>query len=43
MELTDKQWAVIEPLLPKSKSKPGARGRPTVNKRDVFNGILWIL
>ena len=43
MELTDKQWDVIEPLLPKSKSKPGARGRPAVNKRNVFNGILWIL
>lgn len=43
MELTDKQWNVIAPLLPKSKSKPGARGRPPVNKRDVFNGVLWIL
>jgi transposase len=43
MELTDKQWEVIEPILPKSKSKPGKRGRPPVNKRGVFNGILWIL
>ena len=43
MELTDKQWEAIEPILPKSKSKPGKRGRPTVDKRAVFNGILWIL
>jgi len=43
MELTDKQWEVIEPILPKSKSKPGKRGRPTVNKRAVFNAIIWIL
>lgn len=43
MELTDKQWEMIEPLLPRNKSKPGKRGRPPVNKRAVFNGILWIL
>lgn len=43
MELTDKQWGVIEPILPKSKSRKGKRGRPPVNKREVLNGILWIL
>jgi transposase len=43
MELTDKQWEIIEQILPKSKSKPGKRGRPPVDKRAVFNGILWIL
>lgn len=43
MELTDKQWKVIEGVLPKNKGKPGKRGRPSVNKRAVFNGILWIL
>jgi transposase len=43
MELTDKQWEVIEPILPKNKSRLGKRGRPTVDKRSVFNGILWIL
>lgn len=43
MELTDKQWEIIEPILPKSKSRPGKPGRPSVNKRDVLNGILWIL
>ena len=43
MELTDKQWKVIEPILPKSKSKPGKKGRSSVDKRAVFNGIIWIL
>jgi len=43
MELTDKQWEVVESILPKSKSRAGKRGRPTVDKRSVVNGILWIL
>jgi transposase len=43
MELTDSQWVIIEPILPKSKSRPGKKGRPAVDKRNVFNGILWIL
>ena len=41
-KLTDEQWAKIEPLLPKlKKSKRG--GRPWVDNRKVFEGILWIL
>ena len=43
MELTDKQWEIIEPILPKGKSKLGQRVRPAVDKRKVFNGVLWIL
>jgi transposase len=43
MELTDKQWEIIEPIIPKSRSRKGKRGRPSVNKREVLNGILWIL
>ncbi|MFT6668727.1 MAG: transposase [Afipia broomeae] len=35
-ELTDFEWAVIEPLLP---NKP--RGVPRVDDRRVINGILW--
>jgi transposase len=37
--LTDKQWAKIEPLLPKLKSK----GRPWADNRKVLEGILWVL
>jgi transposase len=36
-ELTDEQWAVIQPLLPVS----GAKGRPRVDDRRVINGMLY--
>jgi transposase len=35
-ELTDREWAIIEPLLP---NKP--RGVPRVDDRRVLNGIMW--
>jgi transposase len=37
-ELTDYEWATIEPFLP---NKP--RGVPRVNDRRVLNGIFWVL
>jgi len=40
-ELTDEQWALIEPLLPKLKQ--GGRGRPPREAREVMNAVLWIL
>ncbi|OLF04294.1 IS5 family transposase [Actinophytocola xanthii] len=36
-ELTDEQWAVLEPLLPAS----GVKGRPRVDDRRVINGMLY--
>lgn len=38
-ELTDKAWAVIEPLLP----KPSTRNGRWRDHRQVINGILWKL
>ena len=38
-EVTDKQWAIIEPYLPEPKST----GRPNLNARKVFNAICWVL
>jgi transposase len=38
-ELTDKAWAVIEPMLPRSDGRNG-RWR---DHRQVINGILWKL
>ena len=38
-ELSDDQWALIEPLLPAHKG----RGRPRADDRRTFNGILWVL
>src|SRR5207253_6573131 len=41
MDLTDAQWAVLQPFLhPKPVRK---RGRPWQDARAVFNGILWVL
>jgi len=37
-DLTDVQWAVLEPLLPKGK-KPGRP--PKWSKRQLINGIRW--
>lgn len=40
-ELTDEQWALIEPLFP--PPRVGVRGRPQRDTREVMNGVLWIL
>lgn len=41
-ELTDEQWALIEPLFEKAESVK-TRGRPARSAREVLNGVLWIL
>jgi putative transposase len=38
--LTDEQWALIEPKLP--KPKPGGRPR-SLDMRQVIDGILYVL
>jgi len=38
-DLTDAQWVLLEPLLP--KAKPGGRPR-TTNVREVVNAILYL-
>lgn len=37
-ELTDEQWTVIEPLLPKA-----ATGRPLNVPRQMLNAMFWVL
>lgn len=39
-ELTDEQWEIIEPILPKRTATTGRRPR---DPRQMLNGILWIL
>jgi len=39
-ELTDDQWAALEPLLPPQRA---ATGRPAKDHRTILNGILWRL
>lgn len=41
MELSDKEWELIEPLLPDLPS--GKRGRPWRNNREVLEGIIWVM
>ena len=44
MDLTDEQWAVLEPLLPEEeRTPPRKRGRPWKDPRQVLNAVLWIL
>jgi transposase len=39
-ELTDEQWNLVDPLVPRSKAKTG---RPPRDRRLMLNGIFWIL
>ena len=39
-DLTDAQWAILEPLLP--APKPGGRPR-SVDLREIVNGLLYVL
>ena len=38
-ELTDKQWNMMEPHIP----KPAKTGRPRNNDRTTINGIIYVL
>ena len=40
--LTDVQWQVIEPLLPKEPERRG-KGYPHAPWRHVCNAILWVM
>src|SRR5688500_9256842 len=42
-DLTDEQWVLIEPFLPKLTRRKDGRGRPWRENRAVLNGVLWIL
>ena len=39
-DLTDAEWALVEPMIP--PAKPGGRKR-SVNVREVLNGIFYVL
>jgi transposase len=38
-ELTDREWALLEPLLP----PPHGYGRPSHDHRRILSGILFVL
>lgn len=41
--LTDEQWTVVEPLIPKPKKRKTGSGRPPKDPRLMLDGIFWIL
>ena len=43
MDLTDEQWAVVNPLIPKPPKRADGKGRPRIDDRQILNGILWIM
>lgn len=43
MDITDEQWAILSPLIPVKAVREDGKGRPRINKREVMNGILWVL
>jgi len=42
-DVTDTQWAILDPLIPEPPRREDGRGRPWLPRRDVLNGVLWIL
>ena len=43
-DLTDTQWARLQPLLPPQRRGKGTKGgRPRNDDRQMINGMLWIL
>lgn len=43
MDLTLEQWNVVAALLPADPVRKDGRGRPWSDRRQVLNGVLWIL
>ena len=39
-QLTDEQWSIVEPLVPKKHSRTG---RTPADTRRMLDGIMWIL
>lgn len=43
MDLTDAQWAILEPTFRPPRRRADGRGRPWTDPRAVLNGVLWVL
>jgi len=40
-DLTDEQWAILQPLIPPARTQRGGRPRKT-DMREVINAILYL-
>jgi transposase len=43
MDLTDKQWEILQPLIPEPPRRADGRGRPWADGRVLLDGMLWVL
>src|SRR5579883_2612572 len=43
MDLTNKHWQRVQPLISQPSAQSPRRGRPWRDSRHVLDGILWIL
>jgi transposase len=43
MDMSEEQWNLIGTILPKDPVRSDKRGRPWSDRRQVLNGVLWIL
>ena len=43
MDVTDKQWVVLEPLIPEPPRSRHGRGRLWWYVRGALNCVLWVL
>src|SRR4051812_12209686 len=43
MELTSEQWKRIRPYLSTRKRRADGKGRPRLNDRTIFEGVVWVL
>lgn len=43
MDLSNEQWAVVEPLLPVPPVRADGKGRLRIESRSILDSILWIL
>ena len=42
-DLTDAQWELLDSLIPEPTRRKDGRGRPWRGRREVLNGVLFIL
>jgi len=42
-ELTDEQWALLQPLIPEPPRREDGRGQPWRATREVLNGVLCVM
>jgi transposase len=42
-DLTDAQWEILRTIIPEPERREDGRGRPWKERREVLNGVLYVL